>query len=99
MMASQPERVVTDRIMRILRAMDGVWCFKAHGGPFQRAGVPDIIGCIDERFFAIEVKARSGKTTALQELTIQHIIAAGGLAGVATSVEQALDILGVGRPA
>ena len=64
-----------------------MWAMKVHGGPFQTAGVPDIVGVYQGRFFGIEVKAPGGKATVLQLLTIAAIRRAGGLAGIAFRVE------------
>ncbi len=52
-----------------------------------RGGVPDIIGCLDGKFFAIEVKAGSRRPTALQQYNLNKIRQAGGEAIVATSLE------------
>jgi len=49
-------------------------------------------------FAAVEVKAERGRPTPEQTAFIEHIRAAGGLAGIARSVEEARQILG-GDPA
>ena len=43
-------------------------CFawKEHGGMYGTAGIPDIIACVDGRFYAFEVKTETGKPTKLQ---------------------------------
>jgi hypothetical protein len=45
-----------------------------------RAGIPDIIGCLDGQFLGIECKAGRGTTTALQERELTRIQNAGGYA-------------------
>ena len=95
-MPKQPESRIVDAIMADLRGA-GAWCFKVHGGMYQAAGVPDIIGCLAGRFFAVEVKVPGGKATKLQELTLQRIRSAGGRAGVATSVAEARGVVGLGE--
>lgn len=92
-MSQGPETRIVHAIMQALNARPMNWSMKVHGGIFQSAGIPDIIGCDSGRFFGIEVKTPVGKATKLQLLTIRRIIAAGGRAGVATSVEEALTIL------
>jgi len=92
--ATQPEARIVRAIMRYLKTLPRCWAFKAHGGPYQAAGIPDIVGCHAGRFFAIEVKTPTGRLTAIQALTLSRIAAAGGLAGVATSVEEAQAVLG-----
>lgn len=91
-MAKQPESLIVDKIMRSLTSR-GAWCFKVHGGPMQQAGVPDIIGVLNGRFIAIEVKVPGERPSKLQELTLSRIRAAGGIAGWATSVEESGEIL------
>lgn len=92
-MTTQPEARITAAILKALHSLPRCWCFKVHGGAFQSAGIPDIIGVLDGRLFAIEVKTATGRATRLQELTIARITAAGGAAGVARSVDEALSIL------
>jgi hypothetical protein len=58
-----------------------------HFSPFQagmgRAGIPDIICCVNGRFVGIECKAGKAITTALQNRELAAIHAAGGFAFVA----------------
>ena len=44
--------------------------------------MPDIIGCLEGRFFGIECKANGGKPTALQLKQLEKIEWNGGLAYV-----------------
>jgi hypothetical protein len=55
-MAKKPESRRQRRIRRALEKEVGGWWKKIHGGPFQAAGIPDLIGCVGGYFFAIEVK-------------------------------------------
>lgn len=50
-------------------------------------GVPDILTCIKGRFVAIEVKTPTGKLTKIQQYQIDQINKSGGVAFVATSLE------------
>ena len=50
------------------------------GGPYSKAGIPDIVGSYKGKFFAIECKAGKGKPTALQEREIQLINESGARA-------------------
>jgi hypothetical protein len=79
------ESAIVGRIQKRLKETGG-WFIKVHGGAFQAAGVPDIIGCLSGRFVAFEVKRPSGKPTKLQLYVIGRIQAAGGLAAVVYSV-------------
>lgn len=74
-----PEAKVKKRISAILTSV-GAWYFMPIGGAYSRAGIPDFVGCLSGRFFAIEAKAGKGRTTALQEKEISLIKHAGGFA-------------------
>lgn len=82
------ETDIVKAIMKYLRTVPGCFCWKEHGGMYGTAGIPDIIACIDGRFFGFEVKTDIGKPTKLQEATIRKIIAAGGTALVVRSVDE-----------
>lgn len=56
---------------------------------------PDMVGQRIAVFAAVEVKAERGRLTAQQSAWLEHISAAGGLAGVARSVDDARAILGI----
>jgi very-short-patch-repair endonuclease len=87
------EKTIVANIAKYLHSLPRTWYFKVHGGPFQLAGVPDLIGCHHGRFFAIEVKTPDGKLSTLQRAILSQIQAAGGLCGVARSVDDARRIL------
>lgn len=80
-MAATPEAKVKARVVKQLKEM-GVYHFSPVTGGFGRSGVPDIVGCMNGRFFAIECKAGRGLTTALQEKNIEFIRENGGFAMV-----------------
>ena len=60
---------------------------------YGTAGIPDVICCLDGRFFAFEVKTPDGVVTKLQERTIHKIKVAGGHAYVVRSVEDVKAVL------
>lgn len=82
------EADIVRAIMRYLKTVPGCFCWKEHGGMYGTAGIPDIIACIDGRFYGFEVKAEGGKPTKLQEAIIRKILAAGGTALVVRSVDE-----------
>lgn len=82
------ESEIVKTIMKYLKTVPGCFCWKEHGGMYGTAGIPDIIACINGRFFGFEVKAEDGKPTKLQEATIRKILAAGGAALVVRSVDE-----------
>ena len=87
------ESDIVAAILRYLRTVPGCFAWKTHGGMYGTAGIPDIIACVEGRFFAFEVKTESGKVTPLQAATIQKILAAGGMAAVVRSVDEVRAIL------
>ena len=78
-MAMTPEGKVKKRVKDELDKM-GVYHFSPMQNGMGRAGIPDIIGCFDGQFIAIECKAGKGTTTALQERELTRIQNAGGYA-------------------
>jgi len=77
--ALTPEAKVKAKVRRVLDA-GGIYYFMPAGSAYGRAGIPDIVGCCNKRFFAIECKAGKGKTTALQDNELRKIKEAGGIA-------------------
>ena len=78
-MSMMPEVRVKKRIRVVLESL-GAYHFNPIAGQFGRAGVPDIVGCLNGKFFGIEAKAGKGKTTPLQDQQLAAIRAAGGIA-------------------
>lgn len=84
-------------------------CWRQNSGTFQernrdgsvryirantQRGMSDIMGAMmDGRTLAIEVKSRTGRMRPGQEEFLQQIRAAGGVAGVCRSVEDAVRLL------
>ena len=54
---------------------------------------PEMVGTEIAVFAAVEVKAAKGRATEQQKAFIEHIRNAGGIAGVARSVDEAKSIL------
>ena len=65
----------------------GAWTVKTI--QTNKRGTPDVIACLDGKFIAIEVKAvgKLSTLTAIQQYQIDQIIAAGGTAFAADSLE------------
>lgn len=87
----QPETGLVVKMKDRLEA-EGGWWFKVHGGPFQRAGVPDIVGCWKGRFIGIEAKMPYNVPSGLQKLNLTSLEKAGARVGVAYTVQEALAI-------
>lgn len=90
------EKTIVAQIVRALKDEGVTWLVKTHGGPFQAAGIPDILAIApgSGRLLGVEVKRpRVGRLTALQAAQMEKINGAGGVAGVATSAHEALALL------
>jgi Holliday junction resolvase len=77
-----PEGKVKAKVRKLLDSM-GVYHFMPVSNGMGVMGIPDIIGCLNGLFIAIECKAGKGKLTALQERAIASIEKAGGFTFVA----------------
>ena len=78
-MAMTPEAAVKAKVKKMLDLW-GAYYFMPPANGYGRAGIPDIVGCHNGKFFAIECKAGKGKTTALQDRELTRIQEAGGVA-------------------
>ena len=87
------EKDIVAAIMRLLKRIPRCFAWKEHGAMYGSAGIPDVICCLDGRFFAFEVKTAEGRVTKLQEQTIRRIKVAGGHAYVVRSVEDVTAVL------
>ena len=81
-MTTTPEWKVKTAVRKMLDAFD-IYHFMPPANGFGRAGIPDIVGCMDGHFIAIECKAGKGKTTALQDRELNLILNAGGTVFIA----------------
>ena len=81
-MASTPEAKVKASVRKLLDML-GIYHFMPPANGFGRAGIPDIIGCMDGHFIAIECKAGKGQTTALQDRELNAILNHGGTVFIA----------------
>lgn len=90
------ESDIVRAILRYLKTVQNCFFWKEHGGMYGTAGIPDIIACIDGRFYGFEVKTDEGTPTKLQIATIRKINAAGGIAQVVRSVEDVKAVISNG---
>ena len=93
-MGTTPEATVTKTIMRHLERLRPHGFFvKIHGGPMQRAGIPDIVGVYRGRFLSFEVKMPGGKVRPLQSYMLKLVRHAGGIAEVVYGWEDCRKII------
>lgn len=86
---SRLQRKIRDALVK---NFGGLWD-KIHGGPYQSAGIGDIVGCCRGRYFNIEVKMPGNKPTELQAKRIRDVNANGGCGAWVDSVEDAIDVV------
>lgn len=93
-MAQTPEKRVKNKVVAMLKEHGAYYFFPATHG-FGRSGVPDVVGCLNGYFFAVECKAGTNKPTQLQQHEIAAIGAAGGRALVIneTNYDALADLL------
>lgn len=93
-MALTPEKKVKNAVIKQLKLLGGsVYYFLPATGGYGRSGVPDIVGCFNGKFWAIECKAGKGTTTALQDRELNAIRNARGEAWVVN--EANVDAVGM----
>jgi len=73
------EKSFENKIKRFLDSK-GVWYVKFFANGYTKIGVPDILACVNGYFVGIEVKARNGRPSELQQLNIKKIRDCGGFA-------------------
>ena len=105
-----PESKVLKSIVRYLETLKkegrAVWWVKLRAGPWQQAGLPDLLVVLGTltpsgapllrsgRAIFLEVKAPGQKATALQLETMRRIRESGGVAEVVDSLDLAKEIIG-----
>lgn len=83
------EASIVAAIVRLAKQR-GWWTMKVHGGPFQLAGVPDLLCIKHGRAVFLEVKQPGKKATPLQARRMNEIETQGGaMCHVVTSTEEA----------
>ena len=77
-MATQKESLFSKRVRKRLDAIPYCWSMRCHG---LLAGLPDLIGCVNGQFFALELKTSAkAPRSKLQGYVIDKIQSAGGYA-------------------
>ena len=90
----KPETRLIHKILEELgRNFPSSYFRKIHGNPYQHAGIPDLVGCVEGFFIGLEVKTDTGETSKIQELEGIAILHAGGIHAVVRSPEDAVKII------
>ena len=73
------EKNFENRIKEYLK-QKGAWYIKYWAGSkFTKEGIPDILACVNGIFYGIEVKAKNGKPSLIQLVTLRKIRKSGGV--------------------
>ncbi len=84
------EQEIVARIQKYLKA-NGAYVVKTIVS--NRAGIPDILACLDGTFIGIEVKTDTGVVSPLQSANLVMIVEAGGVGMVARSTADVKRVL------
>lgn len=87
------EKNITNKILKYLKNQPCCFAFKEFGGLYGTAGIPDVLCCYNGKFVAFEVKTPNGKLSKLQEIILQKIQNANGIACKVTSLDEVKEIL------
>lgn len=91
-MEREAERVLQNKVLRFLESLEDCYVFKVVQA--NRAGVPDVIACLNGQFFAFELKrGYKEKTTKIQNFHLAKIEKAGGKAFVIRDLGELKNIL------
>lgn len=100
---AQPETLLVGKIVTaIKKRYPSAMVTKIHGGPYQAAGLPDLMVIIDGRAYGFEVKKQRlgesaehayGRATIRQQKRLADLRAAGGIGAVVLSVDEVLGYL------
>ena len=98
-MAKRETRLVRKMVEAIREEFPDVFVEKIHGGPYQRAGLPDLLVVRDGRVAGLEVKAPAPgesderareRVTPIQQACLDEMARAGARTAVIVTVEEAL---------
>lgn len=80
------------RALNYLRAQYPKGFFWKASDQFQ-GGIPDIVGCIEGKFIAIELKVKGNKTTPLQDFVLNKLKEAGAIIAVCYSIDDIKELM------
>ena len=66
--------------------------WRVHQSPFAIRGTSDILGIVNGKFIALEVKTENGRPTSEQMAFIRRVRECGGLASVVKSLHQTEEL-------
>jgi len=84
------EQEIQSKIIKYIQAKGG---YVVKIVTASKAGVPDILACIEGVFYGFEVKTETGRPSPLQLENIAMIKNAGGKSGIVRSVSDVVKVL------
>lgn len=88
------EKTIKKNILAYLNSLPRCYARGKHSSPFSK-GWPDVLGSLNGRTLALEVKQPGKEATVLQEMELLKWHRSGAISAVVTSVEDVKKILSV----
>ena len=85
------ESAIQKKILDYLKTVPNCWTVKTVHT--NKLGCPDILACIEGRFYGLEVKQDKGIASAIQLRQLKNISDAGGISAIVRSVDDVKAIL------
>ena len=85
------ESRIQSSIIRFLKKQEECWVYPTCDR--FTVGVPDVIGCLKGRFFALEVKQPTGRLSKVQAYQLARIRLSGGIAERVNSLDEVKKLL------
>lgn len=74
------EKQFENKVKRFLNEFpQKIWFTKIWGGGYQKAGIPDLICCVNGIFISVELKGSIGRASELQKYNTNRINESGGI--------------------
>lgn len=86
------ESHLQSKCIKILRDK-GHYVVNVHGGGWGNKGCPDLIACINGKFYAFELKVGDNEPSTEQKIHLKRVLTSGGKSYIIRSVEQLKEIL------
>lgn len=74
-----PETLFGNKVKQFILSKKGWFIKYWAGSPYTKDGIPDLLACINGRFYGIELKAAKGRPDLLQLINLSKIRNSGGI--------------------
>lgn len=89
------ESDLSREVIEYLSGLPECFAYKTHGGPYQKSGLPDVMGIYKSLGFGIELKIGNKYPSPIQRATLKAIREAGGMAIVAWKLETVVEMIAI----